>query len=102
MYKPLNKEKLENMRHECRVIPKEEIMANRSSAYEFIDFNNLGPETEVRSVFNSFRKDFTELYPTEGAEKTLVRPTDVYSKLTLALNKKLGMHKVNKSWKNKK
>jgi hypothetical protein len=84
------------MKHEIRVIPKEEILSNRCSAYSFVDFNNLGPETEVRSVFNYFRKDFTEMYPTEGAEKTLVRPTDVYSKKTLELNKRLGIHKINK------
>lgn len=90
------------MRHKVEVMPKEEILANRCNAYEFIDFDNLGPETEVKSVFNYFRKDFTEMYPTEGAEKTLIRPTDVYCRLTLALNKKLGIHKVNKSWKNKK
>ena len=90
------------MRHEFRVVPKEEILANRCNAYSFIDFDNLEPETEVRSVFNYFRNDLTEMYPTEGAEKTLIRPTDVYCSLTLALNKKLGIHKVNKSWKNKK
>jgi hypothetical protein len=28
------------MKHEGRVIPKEEVLANRSNAYEFIDFNN--------------------------------------------------------------
>ena len=47
------------MRHEFRVVPKEEILANRCNAYSFIDFDNLEPENEVRSVFNYFRKDFT-------------------------------------------
>ena len=28
------------MKHEGRVIPKEEVLANRSNAYEFIDFDN--------------------------------------------------------------
>lgn len=27
------------MKHECRIISKEEVYANRSSAYEFIDFD---------------------------------------------------------------
>ena len=89
------------MRHECRVIPAEEVMANRCSAYQFIDFDNPEPESEIKSVFNYFRKDFTEMYPTEGAEKNIVRPTDIYCRLTLALNKKLGIHKINKSWKKK-
>lgn len=53
-------------------------------------------EEELKSVFHYFRKDFSELYPVEGAGKNLVRPTDVYSKKTLMLNKKLGMHKINK------
>lgn len=90
------------MKHECRVISEEEILANRCSAYEFIDFDKLEQENEVKSVFTYFRKDFTEMYPVDGSEKSMVRPTDVYSKLTLALNKKLGMHKVNKSWKKRK
>lgn len=90
------------MKHECRVIPAEEVMANRCSAYQFIDFDNLDQEQEVKSVFTCFRKDFTEMYPVDGAEKSMIRPTDVYSKMTLILNKKLGIHKVNKSWKKKK
>lgn len=89
------------MKHECRVLSKEEVMAGRSNAYEFIDFDNLGPENEIKSVFNSFRKDFTEMYPPEGSEKNMIRPTDVYCSLTLALNKILGIHKINKSWKKK-
>jgi hypothetical protein len=28
------------MKHEGRIIPKEEVLANRSNAYEFIDFDN--------------------------------------------------------------
>lgn len=55
-----------------------------------------------KSVFGYFRKDFSELYPPEGVDKNMIRPTDVYSKKTLELNKKLGIHKVNKSWKKKK
>ena len=55
-----------------------------------------------KSVFGYFRKDFSELYPPEGVDKNMIRPTDVYSKATLELNKKLGIHKVNKSWKKKK
>jgi hypothetical protein len=35
------------MKHKCRVIPKEEIMANRSSAYEFINFDNIMKQTAV-------------------------------------------------------
>ena len=55
-----------------------------------------------KSVFGYFRKDFSELYPPEGVDKNMIRPTDVYCKKTLELNKKLGIHKVNKSWKKKK
>jgi hypothetical protein len=88
------------MRHEGRVIPKEEVMANRSSAYEFIDFDSIEEESKVKGVFNCFRKDFTEMYPkSDGVEKTLVRPTDVYSKITLSLNRKLNIHKINKGKK---
>jgi hypothetical protein len=52
-----------------------------------------------KSVFGYFRKDFSELYPLEGIGKNIVRPTDVYSKKTLELNKKLGINKVNKQKK---
>lgn len=49
-----------------------------------------------KSVFGCFRKDFSELYPLEGVDKNMIRPTDVYSKKTLELNKRLGIHKINK------
>ncbi len=58
-------------------------------------------KNEIKSVFTCFRKDFSELYPPEGFDKNIIRPTDVYNKVTLELNKKLGIHKVNKSWKKK-
>jgi len=53
-------------------------------------------EEELKSVFHYFRKDFSELYPPEGADKNLIRPVDVYSKTTVELNKRLGIHKINK------
>lgn len=85
------------MKHTLKVMSKEEVLANRSSAYEFIDFDSIDKEVETRGVFNCFRKDFSEMYPkSDGFEKTLVRPTDVYSKITLSLNRKLNIHKVNK------
>lgn len=37
----------ETFKHKLRVIPKEEIMSNRSSAYEFIDFNKEETLEEV-------------------------------------------------------
>lgn len=54
-----------------------------------------------KSIFGYFRKDFSELYPPEGVDKNMIRPTDVYSKKTLELNKRLGIHKINKQNKKK-
>lgn len=88
------------MKHTVRVMSKEEVLANRSSAYEFIDFDSIEAASKSKGVFNYFRKDFTELHPICGnAEKDLVRPTDIYSKVTLALNRKLNIHKINKGKK---
>jgi hypothetical protein len=88
------------MKHTLKVMSKEEVLANRSSAYDFIDFDSIEASSKSKGVFNCFRKDFTEMYPnSEGVEKTLVRPTDIYSKVTLSLNRKLNIHKVNKGKK---
>jgi hypothetical protein len=38
------------MKHEFKVIPKEEILSNRSNAYEFIDFDKQETLEEVRKV----------------------------------------------------
>jgi hypothetical protein len=54
-----------------------------------------------KSIFGYFRKDFSELYPPDGLDKSIIRPTDVYCKKTLELNKKLGIHKINKQNKKK-
>jgi hypothetical protein len=53
-------------------------------------------EKELKSVFHYFRKDFTELYPCDGADKNVIRPIDMRTSETIALNKKLGMNKINK------
>lgn len=58
-------------------------------------------EEELKSVFHYFRKDFSKLYPIDGASKNIVRPTDVYCKKTLLLNRKLGIHKINKKQNDK-
>lgn len=42
------------MRHKVKVIPKEEILANRSDAYEFIDFDKQ--EITFEEVFNKEKK----------------------------------------------
>ena len=41
------------MKHKVRVIPKEEILANRSNAYEFIDFDK---EITFEEVFNKEKR----------------------------------------------
>ena len=38
------------MRHKVKVIPKEEILANRSNAYEFIDFDKQEPCEYLKEV----------------------------------------------------
>lgn len=35
------------MKHEVKVLPKEEVLANRSNAYDFIDFDNIEPLTDL-------------------------------------------------------
>jgi hypothetical protein len=39
MDKSLQEPKQEPFKHECRILSKEEVLANRSNAYEFIDFD---------------------------------------------------------------
>jgi hypothetical protein len=55
-----------------------------------------------KSVFDTFKKDFIDTYPdNEGAEKFLVRPENVYSRVTINLNRDLGIHKLNKKQNDK-
>jgi hypothetical protein len=35
------------MKHEVKVLPKEEVLANRSNAYEFIDFDKQEPLVDI-------------------------------------------------------
>ena len=57
----------------------------------------LNISNKIKSVFDSFKKDFIDDYPdNEGADKFLVRPENVYSKVTINLNRDLGIHKLNK------
>jgi len=52
----------ESFKHEVRVIPKEEILENRSSAYEFIDFYEKGKTNLEKLPFQELIKEFTEYY----------------------------------------
>ena len=55
-----------------------------------------------KSVFQAFKKDFIDDYPDiEGSEKFLVRPENVYSRVTINLNRDLGIHKLNKKQNDK-
>lgn len=57
----------------------------------------LNMSNKIKSVFDSFKKDFIDDYPdNEGSDKFLVRPENVYSKVTINLNRDLGIHKLNK------
>lgn len=57
----------------------------------------LNMSNKIKSVFDAFKKDFIDTYPdNEGCEKFLVRPENVYSKVTINLNRDLGIHKLNK------
>ena len=40
------------MKHEFKIIPKEEVLANRSNAYEFIDFDKQETIEEVAEKWN--------------------------------------------------
>jgi hypothetical protein len=58
--------------------------------------------SKVKSVFEAFKKDFIDTHPdNEGAEKFLVRPENVYSRVTINLNRDLGIHKLNKKQNDK-
>ncbi len=59
--------KKEVFKHEVRVLSKEEVLANRCSAYEFIDFNKQETPEEVAERFKEFcswgcEKSFLEGY----------------------------------------
>ena len=41
------------MKHEVKVLPKEEVLANRSNAYNFIDFDKI-KQTAVEWLANEF------------------------------------------------
>lgn len=58
--------------------------------------------TKTKSVFQAFKKDFIDDYPdNEGSDKFLVRPENVYSRVTINLNRDLGIHKLNKKQNDK-
>ena len=43
---------------------------------------------KIKSVFDAFKKDFIDDYPdNEGSDKFLVRPENVYSNVTININK---------------
>ena len=42
--------KEEPFKHEFRVLPKEEVMANRSNAYKFIDFSKQEIEKQIKET----------------------------------------------------
>jgi hypothetical protein len=52
------------MKHKVEVIPKEEILANRSNAYEFIDFHKQETREEASEYFahNNFNMHNTNNY----------------------------------------
>jgi hypothetical protein len=54
------------MKHKVEVIPKEEILANRSNAYEFIDFHKQETLEEASEYFahNNFNMHDTNNYKT--------------------------------------
>jgi hypothetical protein len=65
------------MKHEGRVIPKEEILANRCNAYEFIDFNNckdcnksLEDCTCINDTLDMKQETLEELIIKEGLYRT--------------------------------
>jgi hypothetical protein len=53
----------EPFRHKVEIIPAEEILANRSNAYEFIDFDK---QETLNEVALEFAKDFHEMYETSN------------------------------------
>lgn len=66
------------------------------------EIKNLIMSNKSKSVFQAFKKDFIDDYPdNEGAEKFLVRPENVYSRVTINLNRDLGVHKLNKKQNDK-
>lgn len=57
----------------------------------------LNMSNKIKSVFDAFKKDFIDDYPdNEGSDKFLVRPENVYTKVTINLNRDLGIYKLNK------
>ncbi len=66
------------------------------------EIKTLIMSSKNKSVFDTFKKDFIDTYPdNEGAEKFLVRPENVYSRVTINLNRDLGIHKLNKKQNDK-
>lgn len=53
----------EPFRHKVEIIPAEEILANRSNAYEFIDFDK---QETLNEVALEFAKDHHEMYETSN------------------------------------
>ena len=53
----------EPFRHKVETIPTEEILANRSNAYEFIDFDK---QETLHEVALEFAKDHHEMYETSN------------------------------------
>ena len=51
------------MEHKVEIIPAEEILANRSNAYEFIDFDK---QETLHEVALEFAKDHCEMYETSN------------------------------------
>jgi hypothetical protein len=49
------------MKHEFKIIPKEEVLANRSKAYEFIDFDKQETleEAYLNKLIDEANKEFT-------------------------------------------
>jgi hypothetical protein len=48
------------MKHKVRIIPKEEILANRSNAYEFIDFDKQ--ETLEEAAEKLYKKECKHIW----------------------------------------
>ena len=65
------------MKHEVKIIPKEEVLANRSNAYEFIDFDNckdcnksLKDCTCINDTLDMKQETLEELIIKEGLYRT--------------------------------
>jgi hypothetical protein len=54
------------MKHEFKIIPKEEVLANRSNAYEFIDFDKQETlENNLNNAKNYFSNNNFEFFTKE-------------------------------------